>query len=1051
MASTSETRDYGNFKLLKAFPIKHAPVSIAKWRSEKTGLTVVLGSHQAPITNGYFVIASEIFDDTGRPHTLEHLIFLGSKRYPYKGVLDQLANRAGSDGTNAWTEDDHTAYTIATTGSEGFLKMIPIFVDHILHPTITDAGFVTEVYYINDVGEDAGVVYSEIQASENSAPDLMALEGQRTLYSPTSAYRSQTGGLMHKLRVLTAQHIRDYHAKYYKPYNLCLVIDGAVPIPELFKILNDEVDPIILAQNSSQPIPPPDWKRPFVDSPSALPISIPKSIVKVVDFMDDDESVGELAINFLGPPPTDHLTKLALSILNNYLTESATSPLSKEFIEIPKPLCTAFSFLPSDRVNRNKITIFIYDVPMRRLEQIEGLFKAKLKNIVEKEGIDMDRMQRILKRDERRLSDYMESFVSSVLSKAIIGDFLYGDKDGADLPMAFNDFENYATLRAYPADQWTALLDKYFVSAASVTIIGRPSTALSEKIKKEEKERIAKRKEELGEEKLRQLGQKLEKAKKESEIPPPKDMITEFPITNPNGLTWIPVETAINNAKSDTIRSDTGHLQKHIDSDASTLPYQVHFSHVKSNFVVMAVLFDTIDVPAHLKPYFTLFQNSLFNTRVKRADGIILSHEEVVDQLQDLTVFQSADFYFENNFAEVFVVTLQASKDQYEEIVPWMRDLLTGSMFDKDRLAVIVAELVQELPNEKRDGGTIATAWAEHLAYNSQKSSSQNCNILNRLTFIPQLKEMLENDPEEVIMRMEELRQHLLNFSKMRISIQGDILSLREPRSVLARSFIHVPEARTLDPLATSRQTLTELGKNPAKKCIVIPMPAIEGSYANFLSVGPVGYTHPDFPALQLTASVLNATESYLWKSIRGSGLAYGANVLLYPEAGLVGFDVYGSPNAVLAYEAAGKIIHGLVDGSVELDQDLVDGAKSMMTYTYARRSGTLLNAAANSFLNEALKGLGKNADQELLKQIPNVTLQQVRDTIAKYFSPLFEAKSSIGALSVSTSKFVEVEEGLRKLGFETERKDLPVLKGDNDSQDGSDIDMDGSESGDGR
>ncbi|WVN87093.1 uncharacterized protein L203_102269 [Cryptococcus depauperatus CBS 7841] len=1038
MESTNETRDYGNFKLLKTFFIKHTSISIAKWRSERTGLTVVLSSHQAPITNGYFVVASEIFDDSGRPRILKHLVFLGSKRYPYKGVLDQLANRAGSNGTSAYTDVDHTVYTISTAGSEGFLRMIPIYVDHILHPTITDAGFVTEVYHINDAGEDAGVVYSKTQAREKDMFDLMALEGERTLYPPTSAYRSETNGLLHKLQALTVQEVRDYHAKYYKPYNLCLVIDGAMPIPALFKILNDEVDPMILAQNCSQPICPPDWKRPFVESSSALPLSIPKSITKVVEFMEDDESVGELAINFLGPAHTDHLTKLALNMLNNYLNEYATSPLSKEFIDIPKPLCTAISMYISDRLNSSKITIYMIGVPVRHLEDIEGLLKAKLKNIVEKESINMDLMQRILKMEQRSLLEDMENNVSSVLSEAIIGDFLYGDKDGADLPMAFNDFEHYATLRAYSADQWTALLDEYFVSSSSVTIIGRPSTALSEKIEKEENERIAKRKEDLGEEKLRQLGQKLEKAKKESEIPPPKDMITEFPVANPNKLIWIPVETAVNKAKNDITESDTGHVQEYIDSDASTLPYQVHFSHVKSNFVAVTVLIDTFDVPAHLKPYLTLFQNSLFSTKVKRADGTILSHKEVVDQLQDLTVAQSAHFEYEYNFADILVVTLEASKDQYEEIVPWMRDLITGGVFDKDGLVAIVAKLVQKLSDEKVEGDTIATAWAKHLAYDSQKSSSQACGILNRLTFIPQLKEMLENNFEEVIKRMEELRQHLLNFSKTRISVQGNILSLREPRSVLARSFIRVPEARPLDPLSTSRQTLTELGKNPAKKCIVTPMSTIEGSYATFLAVGPVGCSHPDFPALELTATVLNALESHAWESIRG--LACKVQFLLYPEAGLVGFNVHESPNAVLAYEAAGKVMRGLVDGSVELSQNLVDGAKSTMTYSYVRKLDTLLDAAANSFLNEVLKGLGKNADQELLKQIPDITLQQVRYIIAKYFSPLFEAKSSIGALSVPRSKLVEVERGLGKLGFETERKDLPVLKGDCDSQDGDDV-----------
>ena len=31
--------------------------------------------------------------DDGLPHCLEHLVFLGSKSYPHKGVLDKLAPR----------------------------------------------------------------------------------------------------------------------------------------------------------------------------------------------------------------------------------------------------------------------------------------------------------------------------------------------------------------------------------------------------------------------------------------------------------------------------------------------------------------------------------------------------------------------------------------------------------------------------------------------------------------------------------------------------------------------------------------------------------------------------------------------------------------------------------------------------------------------------------------------------------------------------------------------------------------------------------------------
>jgi Zn-dependent M16 (insulinase) family peptidase len=67
---------------------------------------------------------------------------MGSEKYPYKGIIDHLANRGFSNGTNAWTDNDHTAYTVSTAGEQGFLQLLPIYVDHILYPTMTKAGSV---------------------------------------------------------------------------------------------------------------------------------------------------------------------------------------------------------------------------------------------------------------------------------------------------------------------------------------------------------------------------------------------------------------------------------------------------------------------------------------------------------------------------------------------------------------------------------------------------------------------------------------------------------------------------------------------------------------------------------------------------------------------------------------------------------------------------------------------------------------------------------------------------------------------------------------------
>jgi Zn-dependent M16 (insulinase) family peptidase len=76
---------------------------------------------------------------------LPSLVFMGSEKYPYKGIIDHFANRGFSNGTNAWTDTDHTAYTVSTAGEAGFLQILPIYVDHILYPTITKTGFTTEV------------------------------------------------------------------------------------------------------------------------------------------------------------------------------------------------------------------------------------------------------------------------------------------------------------------------------------------------------------------------------------------------------------------------------------------------------------------------------------------------------------------------------------------------------------------------------------------------------------------------------------------------------------------------------------------------------------------------------------------------------------------------------------------------------------------------------------------------------------------------------------------------------------------------------------------
>jgi hypothetical protein len=52
-------------------------------------------------------------------------------------------------------------------------------------------------------------------------------------------------------------------------------------------------------------------------------------------------------------------------------------------------------------------------------------------------------------------------------------------------------------------------------------------------------------------------------------------------------------------------------------------------------------------------------------------------------------------------------------------------------------------------------------------------------------------------------------------------------------------------------------------------------------------------------------------------KGIRGAGLAYHTDIRINEESGSIVFEVIRSPNCIKAIRTAGRIVRGLVDGTV--------------------------------------------------------------------------------------------------------------------------------------
>jgi len=217
------------------------------------------------------------------------------------------------------------------------------------------------------------------------------------------------------------------------------------------------------------------------------------------------------------------------------------------------------------------------------------------------------------------------------------------------------------------------------------------------------------------------------------------------------------------------------------------------------------------------------------------------------------------------------------------------------------------------------------------------------------------------------------------------------------------------------------------------KHAIVVTLPTTESSFVNHIGKGIQGFDHPEYPSLCVAAEVLDASESFLWRYIRGSGLAYGAFIGIDLEAGRIVFTLYRSSNSLEAFKQGAVVVRRLVDGSIPLEDTALDAAKSSIVFDVTMGVSTPGRAAATSFTNQALKGVSQNQKIDLLEKFREVSKDDVLRVLRQYFLPLFDASTSVVVSVTSPGKAQEISEGLKDAGFVVERRTLEVNGDENE------------------
>jgi len=152
---------------------------------------------------------------SGMAHFLEHMIFKGTEVVA-PGVFDQVVEYWGGS-TNAATSHDYAHFYI-TTAVQYLEDTLPYLAELLLNASIPDDEFIRE----------RDVVLEEIRQSQDN-PDWLGFQALMESIYPEHPYGRPVLGTEDILLLRSPEEMRCFHACYYQPENMTVVIVGGVP------------------------------------------------------------------------------------------------------------------------------------------------------------------------------------------------------------------------------------------------------------------------------------------------------------------------------------------------------------------------------------------------------------------------------------------------------------------------------------------------------------------------------------------------------------------------------------------------------------------------------------------------------------------------------------------------------------------------------------------------------------------------------------------------------------------------------------------------------
>ncbi len=837
-------------------------------------------------------------DSTGVAHILEHIVLMGSQKYPVPDPFFAMLPRSLNTFMNAMTSNDWTTYPFSTRNEKDYFNLLGVYLDATFFPLMRYESFRQDGHRFEFETPDdpstelklQGVVYNEMKGAMAAPGAVMWRAFGKALF-PDLTYANNSGGAPSDIPALTYDNLRAFHAAHYHPSNAFFYTYGKLPLPRIL----DEIESHVMSRFQTQTLD--------VSIPDQTPFTEPRQ-ERVTYPGSDTERGTQVSVMWKLGLSNDADANLRWSVLSDVLLGNAGAPLTRPLID--SGLGSALADLTGyrDSFREGAFAVGLKGLGAGKVEEVQALILDTLKAIVDA-GIDPALIESSLHQFEigqKEVSNSGFPYALGVMFR-LLGPWLYGGDPLTGLRLDAQLERLRADLAA--GQVFEPMLQRELLNNPHrVTLELAPDPELVTHMAQQERELVERLSADFNDEdRARIVAESLKlKALQAQESDP--DVLPTLALSDvPASIPPVPYSTEqAGRAVIARVPQPTGGL--------TYLDVQVRLP----------------ELPDDLLDVLPLYTSAVTKSGAAGQDYVALSR-----RLEAVTGGVSASASSGVRPDDLHRLRLAVSFSgkalarNGAALVEVMRDIISAPEFTRERLEQL---LKQRLAGLKASVVNSGNAYAERLAAAQVSPAAAIGETWGGLSGLGRLKQIVEDGGlDDLLDRFGRIHTLLLSGQPVLcLTATEDDLTL------------------DLTPLTTLFAGAADVGRPQPKLRDGGPQARVTDSPVAFNAVAfeTVPYTHPDSPALLVLARLLRS--EYLLKELREKGGAYGGSASFDPREGVFAMSSYRDPHIARTYRVFrdARAFLNTTPGQREITEAVLSASKTLDPLTSPDTVGRL-------------------------------------------------------------------------------------------------------------